>query len=140
MATKPDVPFMDISTMMESMQVPGVNMNALMEARRKDVEALIAANQQTYAGMQAMAQHQAKIMQETMQQWQSAAASVMSGKNPAEGIGQQGEMAQQAFQKAIVNMRELAEIAARSQTEAWQVVSKRVQENIEEMRKLTRTK
>ena len=90
--------------------------------------------------MQAMAKHQAKIMQETMQQWQSAAAGLMSGKNPAEGIGQQGEMAQQAFQKAIVNMRELAEIAARSQTEAWQVVSKRVQENIEEMRKLTRTK
>ncbi len=78
---------------MESMQVPGVNMNALMEARRKDVEALIAANQQAYAGMQAMAKHQAKIMQETMQQWQSAAAGLMSEKNPAEGIGQQGEMA-----------------------------------------------
>ena len=58
-----EMPFMDLTRMMEQFRLPGVDMNALVEARRKDVEALVKANQQAYQGVQALAQRQAEILQ-----------------------------------------------------------------------------
>ena len=52
------------------------------------------------------------------------------------GVAQQTELAQQAFGKAFDNMRELAEIAAKSQTQAWEAFQKRIHENFAEFRKL----
>ena len=69
--TNTDMPFMDISKMMEQFKLPGVDMEKIMDAQRKDVEALMAANKHAYEGMQALAQRQAQILQETMTQWQN---------------------------------------------------------------------
>ena len=59
---KTPMPFMDISKLMEQFKIPGVDLGAVVEARRKDIEALTQANQQAYQGMQALAQRQAEIL------------------------------------------------------------------------------
>jgi phasin family protein len=133
---KPEMPFMDISKMMEQFKMPGVDMEGLMNARRKDVEALMAANKHAYEGMQAMAQRQAQILQETMTEWQGAAKGLMSSTDPTDVARKQGELAKQAFAKALENMRELADMATKSQNEAFAVISERVHENMESLKKL----
>ena len=60
-------PFGDLTKMLEQFKVPGVDMGAIVESRRKDMDALVAANQATLESMQAMAKKQAEILSQAMQ-------------------------------------------------------------------------
>ncbi|MBR1237329.1 TIGR01841 family phasin [Bradyrhizobium sp. AUGA SZCCT0177] len=44
------------------------------------------------------------------------------------------DLAKEGFEKALANMRELAEITTQSQKEAFDVVRKRIEENVEGIR------
>ena len=133
------MPFPDITRMLEQLKVPGIDMQAIIEARRKDVEALTEANQVAYESVQALARREAEILQQTMSEWQAAMAA-MAGKNPAEMASKGTELAAQAFGRALANMRELAEMASRSQAQAYEVLNRRFQENLEELRKMLQPK
>jgi phasin family protein len=132
-------PFVDITKILEQFKLPGVDVNAIMEARRKDVEALTQANQIAYQSMQALAQREAEILQQTMAEWQGAMAG-MAGKSPTEMAAKGTELATQAFGRALSNMRELAEMASKSQTQTYEVLNRRFQENLEDLRKLMQPK
>ena len=132
-------PFVDVTKILEQFKIPGVDLQAVLEARRKDVEALTQANQIAYDNMQALAKREAEILQQTMSEWQAAMAG-MSRKSPAEMAASGTELATQAFGRALANMRELAEMATRSQSQAYEVLNKRFQENLEEMRKMMQPK
>ena len=135
----PTPPFVDVTKLMEQFKLPGIDMQAIVEARRKDIEALTEANRIAFQGMQALAQKQAEILQKSMQEAQAAMQGLAGGQTAA-SAGNPGELIQQAFQKALSNMRELAEMAGKSQAQAMEIVSKRVQENIEDAKKLMQPK
>jgi phasin family protein len=136
----PNMPFMDVNELLAQFKVPGVDINALMEARRKDIEALVTANRQAYEGMQLLAHRQAEMLKEAMAEWQAATEDMMSGKSPGTGAATQAELGKQTFEKALANMRELAEIATKSQSEVWEVVTRRFHENLEELKQLMHPK
>ena len=50
------------------------------------------------------------------------------------------ELATQAFGRALANMRELAEMASNSQSQTYEILNRRFQENLEELRKLMQLK
>jgi len=126
--------FPDINKLMEQFKVPGIDVNKIVEAQRKDIEALTAANQAAYDGVQELAKRQAEILQETMAEWQAAMTRLGSGGTPNPAM--QAELAQKALGKAVNNMREMAEVAAKSQTQAWEVIQKRFRENLADMMKM----
>ena len=135
-----DTQLPDINQLLKQMSLPGVDISAMVESRRKDIEALAAANQRAYEGLQALAQRQAQILQETMQKWQSGVQGGSMGgmgnmgQSLQEGATKQAEAARLAFEQALANMRELAEMAAQSQAKAYEVIHKRIQESLEETR------
>ena len=133
------MPFVDITKILEQFKLPGIDIQAVLDARRKDVEALTQANQIAYDNMQALAKREAEILQQTMTEWQAAMAG-MARKSPTEMAATGTELATQAFGRALANMRELAEMATKSQSQAYEVLNKRFQENLEEMRKLMQPK
>ncbi|BDB28052.1 hypothetical protein Tamer19_14270 [Cupriavidus sp. TA19] len=131
MATPPN-PFADFTKLMEQFRVPGLDMTAVIEARRKDIEALTEANKLAYEGMQAVMMKQQEIFTQTMQQLQAAAQQYATGGNPAEAMAKHGELVQRALHQAFENMRELAETAQKAQTEALTVIGKRAEQNVKE--------
>ena len=137
---KTDLPLMDVNQLLEQFKVPGVDVSAIMEARRKDIEALVTANRQAYEGMQLLGQRQTEMFKEAMAEWQAATKDMMSAQSPGAGAAKQAELGQQTFEKALANMRELAEMATQSQTQAWEVVNRRFHENLEELKKLMHPK
>ena len=137
--TNSGLPFLDITKMLEQFKLPGVDINAIIEARRKDIEALTQANQMAYESMQALARRETEIFQQTMSEWQGTMAG-LAGKNPAELAAKGTEMATQAFGRALANMRELADMASKSQAQTYEVLNKRFQENLEELRRLMQPK
>jgi phasin family protein len=137
---KTDLPLMDVNQLLEQFKVPGVDVSAIMEARRKDIEAVVNANRQAYEGMQLLGQRQTEMLREAMAEWQAATKDMMGAQSPETGAAKQAELGQQTFGKALSNMRELAEIATKSQTQAWEVVNRRFHENLEELKKLMHPK
>lgn len=127
-------PFAELGKMYEQFQVPGLDMSALADARRKDVEALVQANKAVYDGMQALANKQAEMFRQAMADIQDAVGT--AGTNPAA----QTELARKAYEKAISDMRELAEIARQSQTEAMASISERATQNLQELRDMVQKK
>ena len=136
--TTPTNLFGEFGKLIEQFKLPGIDVNALMEARRKDIEALAAANRVAMEGIQSLSQKQAEILRTTMDQLQSLVKQVTTaGSATSAGTG---EVVQQALQKAFANMRELAEAAHKSQFDALAVVRQRVHENIEEVKMLLQPK
>jgi phasin family protein len=136
----PQMPFMDINQLMEQFKIPGVDVSAIMESRRKDIEALVAANRQAYEGMQKLGQRQAEMLRDAMTEWQAMTMQMMSGQNLSGGAGMQAELGKRALDRALANMRELAVMATTSQTQAWNMISKRFQDSLEELRQLGQPK
>jgi phasin family protein len=126
----------DISKILEQFKLPGVDVSALMEARRKDIEALREVNKIALQSSQTMAQKQVEILQKTMEELTQA----ISGGKPLENAAKQGELVQHAMEKAFTYMQELAEVARKAQTEALDVINKRAQENMRELTSLVQSK
>lgn len=128
-------PFGDFGKMFEQFKVPGVDMSAIAEARRKDIEALVEANKAVYEGMQALASKQAEILKQAMEGIQGAAGSTEM-RDPAK----QAELARQAFEKTLADMKELAEIARKSQVDALASITQRATQNMQEVQKMMQPK
>jgi phasin family protein len=133
--TTPFNPLTDFTKMLAQFNLPGVDSTAIAESRRKDLEALAEANRLAYEGMQALVRKQTELLNENARAIQAAAQQIQ-GANPAEVFAKQGEFVQQSLQKAFDNMRELAEIAQKSQTAAMAAMTHRAEESIEAYKKL----
>ncbi len=127
----------DVSKMLGDVKIPGFDMKGMMDAQRKNIEALTAANQAAVQGMQAVAQRQAEILSQAMSEVSSVAQQLASaGSNPQEMTTKQAELARKAFEHALANMRELAEMVSKSNTEAFAIINKRVTESLQELKGL----
>ncbi|HSW07402.1 phasin family protein [Aquabacterium sp.] len=126
-------PFRDLSKMFEQFKMPSVDGSAFVEARRKDVEALVAANKVTYEALQGLARAQTDMLTQVMQGMQDSAKSMMSGSAGGKETPQHAEAAQQAWQKMLTDMKDLAERVQKSQVQAMAGLTERATENIKQM-------
>lgn len=132
------MPFPDFGKMLEQFrqfQIPGFDVNGLLEARRRDFAALSQLNQTGYEALQQLARNQAEVIRDGIASWQ-AAAGVMNAPNPAEAQARQSAMVQRAVETALDHMREFAQSASNSQAKAVEVVTTRTQESLEELRRM----
>jgi len=127
-------PFTELSKMYEQFQVPGLDLAAMADARRKDVEALVQANKAVYDGMQALANKQTEMFRQAMTDIQGAVGT--AGTNPTA----QTELARKAYEKALADMKELADIARQSQSEAMASISERAAQHMQEIRDMVQKK
>lgn len=139
-AAEPAAPALDIEKLLQRLRLPGVDVPALVEAQKKNLQALREANQKAYDGALALAKRQTEIFEETIREWQDVAKD-LAAKAPAEAAAsRQAELAKKAVEKALANMRELAEMAVQSQADAFQIIGRRVRASIEELREYTHRK
>ncbi|MEI8395943.1 MAG: phasin family protein [Rhodospirillaceae bacterium] len=125
---------MDVSKMLAEFKMPGVDVDAILASQRKNIEAVTAANQLAIEGMQAVVRRQAEILRQTMEETGSILTEVLGAGSPEDKVAKQAELVKSAFEKALGNMKELAEMVAKSNTEAANVISKRVSESLEELK------
>lgn len=126
----------DLGELIEKFKLPGVDVAAIVESQRKDMEALAEANRQAYEGIKALAQRRNEILQEALVQWQAA----MKDATGKDALAKQADMAKKGVQQAVANFRELAEMEAKSRKKAWKVVQDRFQENLANLQKLLQPK
>lgn len=114
----------------------GVDVNAILESQRKNVEALNAANQRALEGVQAIANRQREILEQTMNEASAALKTLSTAGSPQDATAKQAELLKTAFEKALANMRELADTMTKANTEAFDTINKRISESLDEIKEL----
>ena len=121
-----ETPVFDFTKLMSQFRLPGVDFSSLVDRERKNIEALTKANRIAFEGWQRLVRRQAEMLQETMKKVVADAGQVDAMKRT--------DLAKESFEKALANMRELAEMGSESQREAFEVVRKRIEQNMEGIR------
>ena len=130
--------FGDIVKLLEQYKLPGIDVAAIVDMRRKDIEALMTANRVALEGAQSVGQKQVEILRSTLDQLSSLIQQATASGSMTEKTTKTGELVQQVLQRALENMRELAETAYKSQSDTYAVLTKRIQENLDEAKALLR--
>lgn len=119
---------------LSNIQVPGVDAEGLLAAQKKNMDALVEANKAAASGYQELFKKQLAIFEETTAEAQKALKSFDATKIDPERAKAQGELAKAAFEKALANMQALAEGAQKANSDAYEIVSARIQESLAELR------
>jgi phasin family protein len=112
---------------------------AIVESGRKDLQALVKANEKSYQGLQAVVQRQTEMLKSSIEEWQGTVKG-LPGSDPREGLAKLDAMGKAAFKQALDDIRELSEMAAKSQADAFDVVRQRIRDNVDEVSKLLQPK
>lgn len=131
-------PLKGMADRLQSLNLTG-GAGKLLESGRKDLAALMEANEKSYKGLQTVVQRQTEMIKSAISEWQ-AAAKEMPGKDPKENLAKLDELGRQSFQRAIDDIKELANLAAKSQADAFDVVRQRIQSNVDEVTKMLQRK
>ena len=121
------MPSFDFTKLMKDFKLPGVDLATIMDREKKNIEALTEANRVAFEGWQALVHRQAEILQESIKQ----AVGTMQGEDAGT---KRMDLAAHAFQTALSNMRELAEMTIKSQKDAFDIIRKRVEDNLAALR------
>ncbi len=126
--------FAELTNMMKSYRVPGVDWQELIASQQKNVEALTKANQVLLEGAQAVVQREVELLQKAMQEFADASRGLMHEGDPQAQAQRRLELARTSFEAALRNMRELADMAGRANREALETINQRALESFDEIR------
>ena len=115
-------------------QLPGVDIAALLESNRKNVEALGAANKRVLENAQTIMARQGEILRQTLEEVSTALKALSSAGTPQDLVAKQGELFRQIILRTLDHMRELADMTTQSSSEAFQTVNERTRENVKDIR------
>jgi phasin family protein len=125
----------DFSKIMADYKIPGVDWQEVIAAQQKNLQALAKANQVLVEGAQAVMRREIEILQKAMAELAEASKELMQQGDPQAQASKRLELAKTSFEAAIQNMRDLAEVAGKSNREALEVINQRALESFEEIRK-----
>jgi len=136
MAKQPDnESFMDMfSQFGKNLNVPKVDMEAILSHHRKNLEALQKAASASAAGAQSIMAKQREALQEGLQEITDMAQGLRSPGNAGEFVARQADFARKSFETAVKNTSEVADIVRKSGSESVEILRKRIQEAMEEIR------
>jgi phasin family protein len=124
----------DVTKLMGDFRVPGVDVDAVVATQRKNIEALTQANQLAVEGIQAVARRQVEIARQAVDEFSTVVREFTSPASPEDRLAKQAEFTKTVLEKALSNARELAELVTKANTEAFNVLNKRVTESLDEVR------
>jgi phasin family protein len=125
-------PFSQFAAMFQQYKLPGLDMSAILDARRKDVEALAEANQVAFGGMQAIQGKQLEILRSALDNFQTVAQQLAT--SPAKPAVSPTEVVQKALHLALADMQDIAQKTQQAQTQAYAIVAKRMEQAANELR------
>ncbi|ATR22701.1 Phasing family protein [Roseomonas mucosa] len=116
------------------------DLEGLAAAQRRNLEALSAANRVALEGAQAVAKRHMEIMQQSMAEMTDAMRSVTEQGDPKEKAARQAEILKATYERAVSNIRELADLIQKSNGEALNLLNRRFTEAMDEVKSIMSNK
>lgn len=118
-----------------SLKMP--DFQALAEAQKRNLDALTTANKLAMEGAQAVGRRNMEIIQQVMGEMsQAVQALATTDGSPQDKATKQAELMKSAYEHAVKNMQEIAELIQKSNGEAVGVLNRRFSEALEEVKGL----
>jgi phasin family protein len=137
MAKQPQTIFdMDFTKVMADFKFPAMDMDAILATQRKNIETFSAANKVALEGAQAIAKRNMEIVQSAVAEMTEAMKALSGTDAPQAKAAKQAEIMKAAYEKAVANMRELADMIQRANGEALGLINKRFAETMDEMKSM----
>jgi hypothetical protein len=95
----------DVGRLIE--QFDGLDVRAVIEAQRKELEALAEANRQACEGLEDLAAHRDEILREALATWQDALRAAGVEAPTAELPGQDVQALHSRFQESLARLHQL---------------------------------
>jgi phasin family protein len=124
----------DFTRIFSEFRVPGFDVETLVASQRRNLEAVQAANQLAVESVQAIVRRQTEIFRQMVEESSVALRDLMTTGAPEQKIAQQTDLVKSTFEKAIANLRELTEMVAKSNTEAADILTKRIGDSLVELK------
>lgn len=125
---------LDVTKIMTDMKFPVVGFETVVEAQRKNIEALTAANQTAFEGFQALFQRQAEVVRSSVEEMTKATSDLWATVSPEEKAAKQADLVKKGYESAIANLREALDMLAKTNGQAADLINKRVGESLEEIK------
>jgi phasin family protein len=133
----PTPPEFDVMKIFADFRMPGVpDVEALAAAQRKNLEALSAANRVALEGAQAVARRHMEILQQSASELTEAFKALGEQQSPQAKTARQAELLKAGYEKAVANMKELADLIQKSNSEAVGLLNRRFTEALDEVKAL----
>jgi len=131
-------PFSELRRMIGEWKMPNLDLDALAQAQRKNMEAFTQANQMAVAGTQNWMRRNLELARQSMDDMSAMFEALTKPTGTMEErLARQTELSKKALEKGLANFRDLAELVTKANTEAFGVLSKRMSESLVEARDLT---
>jgi len=124
----------EFTKMAGQFNLPVFDTDAMMASQRKNIEALTAANKAAVAGMQQVAARQAEILQESLDEATKVVTELSKTGNPQDVASKHVDLYTESFEKALINMRELADMITESSTVSTKLVNERFNDSLTEIK------
>jgi len=113
--------------------LPKVDVDKLVEMNRKNFDALMRSASMAGEGAKAVAEKQREIIQAAFKETSAMVQNFHPPGTPQEILAKQSEYAKTAFEVAMQNTRDLAELTTKTTAEATKIIRDRVRENLSEL-------
>ncbi len=130
---KPD----DMMKMLAEFRMPHfADLEGLAQAQRRNLEALSAANRVALEGAQAVARRHMEIVQASVAEMTEAMRSAATPGDPQQAASRQAELLKAGYERAVGNMKEIADLIQKSNGEALALLNRRFAEAMEEIKQM----
>jgi hypothetical protein len=123
-----------VKEMFTTAKMPVVDTDAMMAAQKKNVDALIEANKVVTAGYQDLYKRQVALFEAAVDQAKGMMTGVKAEPMSADQATQSIDTMKTAFEKTAADLNELAEMAQKANTGAFEVVKARAEEAVAEFK------
>ena len=126
----------DVTKIFADFRLRPLDVEAVWAAQRRNIEALTQANQVAVEGAHALVKRQMEMTQQTFEDVSTMLRELVQPTSTEDRIAKNTEFAKKVIDKSISHSREIAALAAKTGTEATDVLQKRATEGMDEMRAL----
>ena len=129
---------MDFTKYFAEMKLPALpDMEVFLNANRRNLETLTAANRVALEGAQAVARRHMEIVQSNMAEMTAAMQALATDATPQAKAARQAELLKQGYQRAVAQLKELSDLIQQSNAEALALINQRFAEAMDEVKALT---
>jgi len=115
-------------------KLPVVDAEAMIAAQQKNMDAFVAANKVVFAGYQDVVKRQMALIEAAVAQAKDKFADLQGQPLTVEQASVNIETMKVAFEKAATDVKELAELAQKANTGAFEIVKARFEEAVGEFK------
>ncbi len=127
----------DFKKFFGEIKIPAMpDIEIVLAAHRRNLEALSEANRVALEGAQTVARRHMEILQSTMSGLTETLKDLSVSDTPAARAAKQTDLLKQAYENAVSNTRELGDLIQKSNSEALQKLNLRFSEAMNEMKTL----